>query len=133
MSSINEYSFPMSVEGKVTGEQYRGVFKFKIRLSHRDTLRMDALRRDLLGPNPEGQIPDAEANATARVFAKIWAHLQDAPDWWKAQGNGLDLPDEEPVMELLKQIQTKEKEGNAALLKQAEAAKTALSEEAKGA
>lgn len=131
MSTPNETTYAMSVEGSVTGEQYRGAFKFKIRLSHRDTLRQDALRRDLLGPNPEGQLPSQAADSTSRVFSKIWIHLLDAPDWWKAKGNGLDLDDEEPVMDLLNQIQTKEKEANLALQKKAEEAKKALAEEPK--
>jgi hypothetical protein len=87
---------------------------------------MDALRRDLLGASPDGQVPTIEAQGTARVFSKIWTHLLESPDWWKAQGGGLDLPDEEPIMKVLEEIQNREKEANLSLQKKAEESKKAL-------
>lgn len=127
--SGNERSFPISVTGANTGEQYRGTFKVKIRLSHRDTLKMNGFRRDLLGGNADGNSMDAVA--TAQVFSKVWTHIVDAPSWWKDSGNGLDLQDEEPVMELLKCIQEFEKEAGDALKKKGEEARKELQEELK--
>lgn len=125
----NEHVFTMNVEG-TSGERHKGVFKFKIRLSHRDTLKMDAFRRELLGQNPENA--GVDAFATAKVFAKVWTHLLEAPSWWKESGNGLDLDDEEPVMDLLAAIQAKEKEGKVELTKKADEAKVELQAEVKG-
>lgn len=98
----------INVDGDVTGEKYRGVFKIRPRLSHRDTLLRDQFRRDLLGKDAE--MADANAVNIAEVFSKIWAHTVDAPIFWKDSNRGLELLDESPVVEIYKAIVAKEKE-----------------------
>jgi hypothetical protein len=112
--------FTINVTGEITGETFRGVFKVKPRLSHRDTLLQDQMRRDLLGPKP-GEAGQS-AVASALVFSKIWAHLSEAPNWWKDASNGVDLLDEAPVVAVYDAVQKAEKEAVDAVKKAGEKA-----------
>lgn len=104
---INERTFTMSAE-LPDGTTLRGTFKIKLRLSYRDVLRMDAIRRDLLGKNAE--LADLATSNIAAKFAKMWVHIVDAPAWWKDSGNGLDLEDAAPISEVYDAIEKMEKE-----------------------
>lgn len=101
-SGNDTVQFSISVTGESTGEKWTGSFKMKTRLSHRDQLRLDQIRRDLLGPNPDGASPRAQNQA--EVFSFIAVHLLDAPMWWKSNDNGLDLQDDNVVAEVYAQI-----------------------------
>lgn len=122
-------SFTIDVKGSVTNQDYKGLFRVKPLLSHRDRLRMDELKRQLLGSQLDSASPSALQISS--IFSKIWVHLQDAPSWWKDAGNGVDLLDEEPVVEVLEKIASLEKESAAELTKTAEKAKAELVEMAK--
>ena len=119
----NEKSFTINCVG-ASGERWAGEFKVKTRLSHRDNLRRDGFRRDLLGSSASTASP--EASATAELFSTIWAHLLNAPTWWNSMGNGLDLSDEEPVLEVFNQIVEVRKNEQAEMEKKAEEAKKLL-------
>ena len=112
--------FTINVVGETTGETFRGNFKAKPRLSHRDTLLQDQMRRDLLGPKPTdaGQA----AIASSLVFSKIWIHLTEAPTFWKEAGNGVDFLDEAPVVAVYDNIVRIEKEAIEAIKKDGEKA-----------
>lgn len=110
----------INCDGEVTGEKYKGVFKIRPRLSHRDTLLRDQFRRELLGQG--GDAADANAQNIAEVFSKIWAHTIEAPIYWKDSNRGLDLLDEAPVVAIYKAIVEKEKEFVDALKKAGEEA-----------
>jgi hypothetical protein len=88
---LNQAKFTMSTVGEVSGLTYAGEFSIKIRLSHRDTLKMDSIRRDLLGDFSEGASSDAID--LANVIAFLGVHVLSAPSWWRDAGNGLDLED----------------------------------------
>lgn len=102
MSNLNEAKFSIDVTGEVSGQPWKGVFKAKLRLSHRDQLRMDEIRRDLLGKNPETASPRAQNSAD--VFSFVAIHLLEAPQWWKMNGEGLDLEDDNVVAEVYGKI-----------------------------
>lgn len=121
--------FSVSVVGEVTGETFKGVFKAVPRLSHRDNLRRDQLRRDLLGGKAEDASPDA-LNVSL-VFSKIWVHLVEAPSWWKDNGNGANLLDESPVAAVYDNVMRIEREAVEAVQKKTEQAKEELAPEAK--
>lgn len=112
--------FSINVPGEVTGDNWKGVFKAKPRLSHRDTLLQDQFRRDLLGPKADAAGQAATANSL--IFSKIWVHLTEAPSWWKDAGNGVDLLDEAPVVAIYDNIIRIEKEAIDKVKKDAEKA-----------
>ena len=121
--------FSVNVVGEVTGETFKGVFKAVPRLSHRDNLRRDQLRRDLLGAKPE----DASADATnvSAVFSKIWVHVTDVPSWWKDSRNGLDLLDETPVAAVYDNVARIEREAIEAVQAKAQKQVAEVAEELK--
>lgn len=121
--------FSVNVKGEVTGEDFKGVFKAVPRLSHRDNLRRDQLRRDLLGGKPEDASPDAMN--VSLVFSKIWVHLVEAPSWWKDSGNGVNLLDESPVAAVYDNVARIEREALEAVQKKSEAVAKEAQEELK--
>jgi len=121
--------FSINVKGEVTGEDFKGVFKAVPRLSHRDNLRRDQLRRDLLGGKPEDASPDAMN--VSLVFSKIWVHLVEAPSWWKDSGNGVNLLDEAPVAAVYDNVARIEREAIEAVQKKSQEASEAVKEELK--
>lgn len=83
--------FEIHVTGVVTGKTWAGRFRAKPLLSFRDQMGMDRMRRELLG----GDIANADPNVIvqAAVLADLSFRLTEFPDWWTANGNGLDLAD----------------------------------------
>lgn len=120
--------FTIHVVGETTGEDFRGLFKAVPRLSHRDNLRRDQLRRDILGPSPE--TAGADALNVAAVFSKVWVHLVETPSWWKDAKNGLDLLDETPVAAVYENVARIEREAMEAIQKAAAAKAEAAREPA---
>jgi hypothetical protein len=129
MSNLNEAKFSVDVTGEVTGKPWKGVFKTKIRLSHRDQLRQDEIRRELIGKNPEGASPRAQN--TADVFAFVLVHLLETPQWWSMAGNGLDLEDDNVIADVYGKIVDIKVEAQKKLKEDAEAAKAELEKEKK--
>lgn len=122
--AINEVSFTVSVNGEVTGEKFYGTFKCKTRLSHRDMLTIDKIRRELLGTNAEEASPDARAFAAA--IAQLSVRLTSAPAWWTDNGNGMDLSDEEVVAAVLSEAIKAETDARASVIKKAQDAEKDL-------
>ena len=126
---MNTKNFTIDVKGSVTGEHYKGLFKIKPLLSHKDKLRRDEIRRSLLGE----RAVDASENAQtmASIFSKIYIHLIDAPSWWTNADNGSDLLDEEPVQQVLTEVLRIENEQIDSVKKAGEEAKKELAAEVK--
>jgi len=122
-------SFSVDVKGESTQQQYSGVFKVRLLLTHRQKLQKDEMKRQLLGVAPEN--PSQDAFKTAIIFSKIWAHLVEAPSWWKDAGNGIDLLDEAPVDDVISKLAAMEEELNKSLSKEGDKAKEELTEIAK--
>lgn len=119
-------SFTIDVKGTTTEQSYSGLFKMKPILSHREKLRRDELKRQVLGSNPESATEDSVR--TAVIFSKIWIHLTESPAWWREANNGIDLLDEEPVLAVLDKIIELEGEILNKTQKDGEAAKKELTE-----
>ncbi len=119
-------SFSVDVEGKFTKQKYMGVFKVRPLLSHRDKLRREEIRRQLIGTFGENVSEDAYRIAS--VFSKIWAHLVEAPSWWKDAGNGIELLDEEPVEAVISKLVEFELEITGNFIKEGEKAKEQLTD-----
>lgn len=131
---LNLKTFNISVVGETTGETFRGDFDARILLSHRDRLRRDRVRRDLLGAGPEGAAgADQEALLTAEIFSQLTVRVAKAPKWWDESGNGLDLRDHNVITEVYKKVLEIEAEARKAREEASEAARQEMkSEDAKG-
>jgi hypothetical protein len=124
MADTNSEKFSIDVTGDVTGKPWKGVFKTKLRLSHRDQLKQDEIRRDLLGAKPEAATP--RAHNQAEIFSTVLIHLVEVPEWWTINGNGLDLEDDNVIAEVYGNIVEKKSEAAKKLKGDAEAAKADL-------
>lgn len=122
-------SFDIKMFGDITGEQWVGLFKAKKRLSYRDQLRRDQVRRDLLGNHPEAA--SALALSQAEIFSELSVRLIQAPSWWTEKGNGIDLEDDNVVIEVYQQAMKAESDALKELKEKGEAAKVKLAEEIK--
>ena len=104
----NEGYFDINLVGDVTGEKWLGKFKCKLRLSHRDTLSKDNLRRQLLGENPA--LATERASSLAFIASELSVRLTDAPPWWRGSDNGLELEDDNIMAEIYANCVRLEKE-----------------------
>lgn len=116
--------FTINITGETTGEQYKGQFKAKIRLSHRDELRRDELRRKLLGATPAEASQRAQNQAS--LLSDLEVRLTDSPKWWGTVGGGLDLEDDNVLIGVWEECQRIERESLENIRKEAEAAKGEL-------
>lgn len=134
MATTNSEQFTIDIVGEVSEQTWKGLFKTKIRLSHRDHLRQDEIRRDLIGPQPPGVSPGPRAGNTADLLSFIQIHLLESPQWWTMNGNGLDFEDDNVISEVYGKIvdlkvkatdkaKTKADEDKVALTKAAEVEK----------
>ena len=87
-----EVKFTVNIKGDYTQEQWSGSFTIKTRLSYRDTLRQDQVRRELLGPDPSNNASE-DAKGIAQVFSFLSVYVTHAPRWWTENENGLSLED----------------------------------------
>ncbi len=126
--TVNKYEkdVPIDVKGEVTGDTFKGKFKFRTRLSHRDRATQDILRREYLGPQPVGAIASARAAQQALIFSELDVRIIEAPSWWTTASNGQDLFDDDVVATIYDAAIGAEKEAKEALLADAEAKKTDL-------
>jgi len=100
--------FTISVVGNVTGETFKGKFSAKPHLSFRDELLQDKIRRELLGPDAEHASEAAKIQSF--MFSQLAVRIVDAPGWWKDNGNGLDLVDDNVIAEVYQEVMRIEKE-----------------------
>lgn len=84
--------FTVTVKGETTGRSFEGLFEAKVKLSHREVIKEDEIRRNVLGVNPNEAGPYAASIAGAVAYLTV--RLTRSPDWFKQSNNGLDLEDE---------------------------------------
>lgn len=102
MAALTEDSpFDIHVVGDKTKETYKGSFRAVRFLSHRQMLARDRWKREYLGPNAE----TSEEKSRATALADCHVSITKAPSWWSEYGNGLDLVDENLLVEVWKGIQ----------------------------
>lgn len=87
--------FTIHETGDYTDQTWSGEFRAKKRLSHRDQLRKDQIRRELLGGQP-GTATD-RALSTAMILSELAVRLTKSPAWWTEAGNGIDLEDDNVI------------------------------------
>jgi hypothetical protein len=123
---IKDQASTVSVVGDTSGETFRGEFRAFKFLSHRQQLMLDQKRRELLGTNSESA--SARARNQAEVFAQLFVRLSDAPKWWSESGYGMDLVDDNIMVEVFNAAMKVEEEAIAELKKRADEARNSLKE-----
>lgn len=107
-SDANDVPFSISIVGDTTDEKWVGDFRAKRTLSHRDQLRRDQIRRELLG-SAAGASTD-RALSIAMVLSELAVRVTKAPKWWTEKDNGLDLEDGNVIGEVYDQVMRIERE-----------------------
>lgn len=128
MSDANTAPFTIHETGDVSGETWTGEFMAKKWLSHRDHLRKDQVRRELLGG--QAGAPTERALTTAMILSELAVRLVKAPSWWADTGNGLDLLDDNVIGIVYDAACKVETDAVEAKKSKAEAVQTKLREEA---
>lgn len=120
-----EFTVSIPVEGE--DQPLRGKFRIKLKLSMAEMLSMDALRRQLLGPSPDGA--STEAAVLAHAVSKIRTFALETPSWWKDAQDGLGFDDINVPLLILSELNKIEKTYLDGLTKKAEAAASELKAE----
>lgn len=124
MVQVKDVPFPIKVVGDTTFQEYGGQFRARQLLNHDQQLERDRIRRELLGDKPEQATDRAKNQAT--IFAELAVRLTEAPAFWTASRNGLDLYDDNVVGAVYAEAMAVEMKFREELQKKAEEAKAAL-------
>jgi hypothetical protein len=124
---INDQAFTVSVVGETSGETFRGEFRAVKFLTHRQQLLLDQKRRELLGTNPDSA--NVRAQNQAEIFSQLFVRLSNAPKWWMESGQGLDLVDDNVMVEVFQGAMQVEKQAIEEMKKRAEEARERLKKE----
>ncbi len=91
----DQESFTVDHEGPESGEQYKGSFRVRMRMSTADRLRIDEVRRATLGAFPDN--PSDYVARLAACLAELSVRLdsKSIPDWYK---DPFSLPDGDAVV-----------------------------------
>lgn len=117
-------TFEISVTGDTTGEKFLGNFECKIRLTHREMLLKDKIRRELLG---ESSVNASQlALDEAEVISELSVRITKAPGWWDNSNKGLDLYDYNLLTEIYNKVKDIENEYLNKINKNGEAARQEL-------
>jgi len=100
--------FSVSIVGEKTGNVYAGDFTVKTVLTRRDEFIADSRRRELLGANPEGALPQLQVEAF--MYGQLFVRIVQAPKFWSDAGNGIDLADLNVISKVYETAKDKEEE-----------------------
>ncbi len=90
-----KFEFPIDVEGSETYEQHKGTFEAKTKLSFQETLKIDEIKRSILGPDSLNAAPTAAFRAQQLAFLRV--HLIKWPKFWETMEFGQLCEDENLV------------------------------------
>lgn len=118
--------FSISVEGDTTMSLWNGDFAAKPFLTHRDRLKSDQYRRELIGVFSD----NAGTGAVNRAFllSQILVRLTKAPEWWTNSNNGLDLYDDNVILAIYEKCDKIEEEAIAAMKGESDLARKEIKE-----
>lgn len=128
--SEDDVAFNIHVIGERTQKTYTGEFRARRFLTHRQRIQKDRIYRENMGPNPG----DAEflVHQTALLFSDTFVGLSVKPQWWTDAGMGLDLVDENVLVQVWEEMRKIQGEATKHLNNKAEEAKEELKKVADG-
>lgn len=124
--STNDAPFSINIAGDVETDRYIGDFRTKVRLSHRDHLERDRIRRELLGADPVNASP--RAASIAEIVSQLAVRITKAPPWWVDSDNGLSLSEDSVLAAVYDAAIKVERDAFEEIKKKAEQAKKELKE-----
>ncbi len=107
-----ESTFSIDHVGDTSGNRYEGTFVVRTVLNmgqkHQLELEKSRLLADFLNPT-------SELSGIALILSNLRVKIVDAPEWWKQSNGGLNILDEDVLVELYKKLVEKEIEWRAAI------------------
>jgi hypothetical protein len=91
-------AFEVHVKGVATGKTWDGTFRAKPLLTFREQMTADKMQRELVGPDAT----NADVISQAIIISELQFRLTETPEWWKENGNGLNLSDPNLLEEVYK-------------------------------
>jgi hypothetical protein len=113
-----------NLKGTTTGTVFTGKFKVRTRLSFRDQLRRDEIRRTLLGTL--GGEASQGASFVASLVSEMSVRTITAPNWWTGSDGGLEMADLNVLSEVFALAAKAEQELVDSLVKEGEKAQADL-------
>jgi hypothetical protein len=123
--------FSINIVGDTTGEQFIGKFRAKEVLSKGDMLARDERRRFLIGDKPESA--PVWVQKYAELFSQVEVRLLEAPTWWRECRNGIDLKDDNVLLDIWERVMKVEEEFRARRTAETDKAKAELTAHVKDA
>jgi hypothetical protein len=117
-------TFAIHIIGDETAETFTGTFRAKEKVSQGDILAIDSRRRELLGVNGFEAPPDIQRRAS--IIAELTYRLIEWPDFWKQSRFGLDIVDDNVLLEVYDKTQKVRENWLTEQKKKGEAARAAL-------
>ena len=105
-----------------SGKHYNGTFTIKTVLTRRDNFTADAIRREVLGPSPEGTVVLPDLQFEAYMLGQLRVRIVNAPEWWTNSNFGLDMEDGDIIAKLYALVVKEEGKSKAELKKESEKA-----------
>ena len=87
------------------GNRTEGQFTIKCRLTMRERHMMELEKSRILGGHKG---PTNSLMGIAMMVSTLETHIVDAPNWWKQSNYGMDLEDENIVVELYDRVTTEQ-------------------------
>lgn len=130
---ITTEKFSLNVVGEDSGRAYTGDFTIKSSITRQERFRADQVRRDILGPLPEGQMPLPALQTEAYILGQLAVRVTEAPGWWFDGGTvgGLKIEDDyNVILAVYDEILKIDEKKNQKLKKDSEEALKKLTEKA---
>jgi hypothetical protein len=88
----DDVGFTISLTGETTKEKWFGEFRARKRLSFKQQMVRDRIRRELLGEY--AQFASQRTQEVAVMFSDLAVGLTESPNWWKSSEGGQLLHDD---------------------------------------
>lgn len=121
--------FTLDLEGETSGQKYFGKFSCLKFLPHGAQLKREQFVRELLGF--DSQNASKRARDQAEIIADIRVSLTNMPDWLKEANFGLDLIDDNIILEISNNIDKVRTKALEALKNKGDKARETLKESVK--
>ena len=108
--------------GEKSGRAYSGSFTVKMMMSQKDEFSADLIRRQIIGPSPDGTPPAANLQYKAYIMGMIQARATVVPLFWENSNMGMDIPDGNISLEVYDLILKAEEDFTAGIAKDSEKA-----------
>lgn len=96
------FSFTIDEVGEASGKSFKWAFSAKKRLTVRERISQDQIRRNIIGERPQDAQPLTVLRA--EMVAHLSVSITDSPKAWKDSNGGLDLCDDNILLKIYDEV-----------------------------